>query len=103
MARRSDSITFQSLHYGWKAILTRQRFLGKRMVNEVLNDLVVEKYMVVEDMNLYGLPLDHVVIGPAGVFLLEIQTAMQRRSILNPRTPTKPPTMDEVWFFGDDG
>jgi len=72
--------TFQALHFGRKALLSRQRFLGKRMVHEALNEMTVEKYMIVEDMELDGLPLDHVVIGPSGVFLLETQTVMQHRS-----------------------
>jgi hypothetical protein len=72
--------TFQALHFGRKALLSRQRFLGKRMVHESLNELVSEKYMIIEDMTLDGQPLDHVVIGPSGVFLLETQTVMQNRS-----------------------
>ncbi|RKX32819.1 MAG: hypothetical protein DRP71_11510 [Verrucomicrobia bacterium] len=72
--------TFQALHFGRKALVSRQRFLGKRMVHEALNELVTEKYMIIEDMTLDGLPLDHVVIGPSGVFLLETQTVMQNRS-----------------------
>jgi hypothetical protein len=72
--------TFQALHFGRKALMSRQRFLGKRMVHEALNEMVAEKYMIVEDMKLDDLALDHVVIGPSGVFLLETQTVMQHRS-----------------------
>jgi hypothetical protein len=67
--------TFQGLHYGRKALLSCQIFIGNRMVHEALNDLVVE------DLNLVGLPLDHIVFSPAGVFLLETQRAMQCRSL----------------------
>jgi len=72
--------TFQALHFGRKGLFNRQRFLGKRMVHEALNELIVDKYRIVADMNLDGLPLDHVVIGPGGVFLLETQPVMQHRS-----------------------
>lgn len=70
----------QALHFGRRALASRQRFLGKRMVHDALNGLVAAKYIAVHDLSLDGLGLDHVVIGPSGVFLLETQTVMQHRS-----------------------
>jgi hypothetical protein len=72
--------TIQALLFGRRALASRQRFLGKRMVHVALQELVADQHMVVPDLILDGEPLDHMVIGPSGVFLLEIQTVMQNRS-----------------------
>ena len=71
--------TVQALLFGRRALASRQRFLGKRMVHDALQELVAAKYVAVHDLNLGGQALDHVVIGPSGVFLLETQTVMQNR------------------------
>lgn len=72
--------TIQALLFGRRALSSRQRFLGKRMVHVALQELVADQHVVVPDLMLDGEPLDHMVIGPSGVFLLEIQTVMQNRS-----------------------
>ncbi len=72
--------TIQALLFGRRALSCRQRFLGKRMVHVALQELVADQHMVLPDLTLDGEPLDHMVIGPSGVYLLEIQTVMQNRS-----------------------
>lgn len=72
--------TIQALLFGRRALASRQRFLGKRMVHVALQELVADQHMVIPDLTLDGEPLDHMVVGPSGVFLLEIQTVMQNRS-----------------------
>lgn len=72
--------TIQALLFGRRALASRQRFLGKRMVHVALQELVADQHTVIPDLMLDGEPLDHMVIGPSGVFLLEIQTVMQNRS-----------------------
>jgi hypothetical protein len=65
--------------------LRRERigFAGERAVGEEINQLMADGYRVFHDVPMTGYSVDHVIVGPAGVFAVE--TKVRRK----PRTSTR--------------
>jgi hypothetical protein len=54
-------------------------FKGERIVGEELNQLMTKGYRVFHDIPFEGFNIDHVVVGPAGVFVVE--TKARRKAL----------------------
>lgn len=67
--------------------LRRERigFAGERAVGEEVNQLMADGYRVFHDVPMAGYNLDHVMVGPAGVFAVE--TKARRKPKLSSNTP----------------
>lgn len=52
----------------------RLGFDGERVVGEALNQLMLDGYRVFHDLPCDGFNIDHVIVGPAGVFAVETKT-----------------------------
>ena len=67
--------------------LRRERigFAGERAVGEEINQLMADGYRVFHDVPMVGYNIDHVVVGPAGVFAVE--TKARRKPRLSSKTP----------------
>jgi hypothetical protein len=70
-------------------------FAGERVVGEALNQLMVSGYRVFHDLPFDGFNIDHVLVGPDGVYCVETKT---RRKPANVRGPGKA----KVIFNGHD-
>ncbi len=60
----------------------RLGFDGERVVGEELNQLMLDGYRVFHDMPFDGFNIDHVVVGPSGVYAVETKT---KRKQTDPR------------------
>lgn len=63
----------------------RLGFAGERAVGEELNQLLASGYRIFHDLPMPGFNVDHVVVGPAGVFAVE--TKARRKPKLGSQTP----------------
>lgn len=52
----------------------RLGFKGERVVGEELNKLMADGYTVYHDVPFNGFNIDHVIVGPAGIFSVETKT-----------------------------
>lgn len=61
--------------------LRRERlgFAGERAVGEEINQLMADGYRVFHDIPMSGYNVDHVVVGPAGVFAIETKARRKPR------------------------
>jgi hypothetical protein len=56
----------------------RLGFEGERIVGEELNQLMLEGYRVFHDLPFDGFNIDHVVVGPNGIFAVETKSKRKR-------------------------
>ena len=54
-------------------------YLGERVVGEELNQLMLDRFRVFHDVPFDGYNIDHVIIGPPGVFAVETKTRRKPR------------------------
>lgn len=59
----------------------RLGFTGERVVGEELNQLIASGFRVFHDVPFEGFNIDHVLIGPPGVFAVETKSPRKRASI----------------------
>lgn len=57
----------------------RQGHTGELLVAQVLEELRPDGYRVLHDMQAHGFNVDHVIVGPAGVFAIETKTLKKPR------------------------
>lgn len=62
----------------------RLGFAGERVVGEALNQLLVDGFRVFHDLPFDGFNIDHVIVGPAGVFAVETKTRRKRSDMKGP-------------------
>jgi hypothetical protein len=73
-------VGFKMLRITRKGDDYRLGFEGERFVGEELNQLVAKRFEVYHDVPFDGFNMDHVLVGPPGVFLVETKT---RRKPIN--------------------
>lgn len=57
----------------------RQGHTGELLVAQVLEELRSDGYRVLHDMQAHGFNIDHVIVGPSGVFTIETKTLKKPR------------------------
>jgi hypothetical protein len=57
----------------------RLGFMGERVVGEALNQLAADGFRIFHDLPFDGFNLDHVVVGPPGVFVFETKARRKTR------------------------
>lgn len=62
----------------------RLGFTGERLVGEELNQLLADGFQVFHDIPLQGYNVDHVIVGPTGVFAVETNTRRRSRKASSP-------------------
>lgn len=77
----------------------RLGFTGERLVGEELNQLLADGFQVFHDIPLQGYNVDHVIVGPTGVFAVETNT--RRRARARTRAKALVPSEQRVRYDGD--
>jgi hypothetical protein len=79
---------------GWKLRSTlneyrrcRLGFSGERAVGHHLNQLAAEGYRIYHDLQFEGFNIDHVLVGPSGVYSVETKTFALLKSLAAPESP----------------
>jgi len=62
----------------------RLGFAGERVVGEALNQLLIDGFQIFHDVPFDGFNIDHVIVGPAGVFAVETKTRRKRSDMKGP-------------------
>lgn len=62
----------------------RLGFSGERVVGEALNQLLVDGFHVFHDLPFDGFNIDHVIVGPSGVYAVETKTRRKPADLKGP-------------------